>query len=276
MGYDVYGIDNKAFGTSENYADKNFYEQYIDCFNNTSKEFLSTFHTVIHCATHNILYAQDHPLDVIENNTLKTIDFFSRFDGKIINISTSSVYGDTETIPTKESDKINCTEAYSMSKRIVEMYLKKRGNYTTIRPSNFYGINQRPENPYAGVLGKFIHCALNDKPMTIYGTGEQTRSYTYVSDIVDSITSAVWQLPINDEVNVGSPEEISAIDLCKLVWKCTDKVVRYERVPERAIDKIKRRALDISKAKELLGWQPQISLEEGLKKTINWQKTLSK
>lgn len=267
----VIGCDDLSFGYSSNVhitCGEKFLEK---DFNNLTNVELNSCDILIasHCS--NIIYSQDNPVETFKNNALNTIRLFERFKGKIIYLSTSSVYNNASQIPTKEDSPIHCVNAYDTSKRIAELYLQKRGNFTTLRLNNTYGINQRPDSPYAGVLGKFIQCALDDKPMTIYGDGTDTRSYTCCDDVVSATIKAIGLPALNEEANIGSPEEISAMDLCRLVWKIVDKPVQYSIAKPRQIDSIKRRALDCTKAKELLGWEAKISLEEGIKKTILWQ-----
>lgn len=272
--YDVTGCDSLVFGNKDN-VKSNGLTKFLECdFNDLSFSDLNKFDILVHCATSNIIYSQNNPVDTFQNNSLNTINLFDKFKGKIIYISTSSVYNNASEIPTKETAPTHCVNAYDTSKLIAELYLKQRGNYSTIRLNNTYGVNQRPDSPYSGVIGKFIQCALEERPMTIYGDGTYTRSYTYVSDVVDAIIKAIELPALNTEINAGSPIETSSLDLCKLIWKAVDKPVRYTIEQPRKIDGIVRRALDCTKAKELLGWEAKINLEEGLNRTIQWQKNV--
>lgn len=273
LSHEVYGIDNEKFGSKSNidtHSDTNW-EFAKDDFNNVSSDFLTFFHTVIHCATVNLIYSQDRPMETVTNNAMNTIDFYNRFSGKIINISTASVYGNSLSIPSKEDDKINCSNPYDTSKRIVELYLHQRGNYTTIRPSNIFGKNQRPENPYCGVIGKMINSALKDEPIKINGDGFSTRDYTYVDDVIDAIVRAVDLPALNTEINVSGGCETDTLGLAKTICNLSGSTHKVCFIPNRSIDTISRRRLDITKAKTLLDWEPQTTLSQGILKTIEWQ-----
>lgn len=266
--YKVTNVDSLRFGFKENLPEGCDFIQ--SDYNFLSEEYLGLFDVMVFCATSNIIYAMEHPLDTIKNNSVNAIEFLNKFKGKIIYTSTASVYGNADEFPTKENAEIKLTNSYDTSKRIVELYLQQRGNYTTLRLSNVFGARQRPENPYVGVLGKFIDCAIAGKPMEIYGTGNATRDYSSVDDVTDAIIKAIEFPALNTEINIATGIETSINDLGKMVWKAVDKPQQYTRKEPRKIDIIERRCLDIYKAKELLGWQPKISLDEGIKLTMDW------
>jgi len=194
----------------------------------------------------------------------------------VIYTSTSSVYGQADIIPTPETCPENLSNAYDQSKAILEKYLQLRGNYTTLRLSNVYGENQRPENLYCGVVGRFIDNIINDKPVNINGDGKSTRDYTYIDDVARALIIAIDQKPKNTEINIGTGIETSSFSLAVKIGNLLEKVPNINFVEKRSIDKISRRCLDITKAKKLLGWSPCFDLEKGLKRTIEWQKNEAK
>ena len=274
-GHEVGGIDNFSFGNKKNIIsfinDDDFVFDEID-FNNLTKEHsLSFFDILIHCATFNIIYAQEHETETFINNALNTINLFQKFSSKVIYLSTSSVYNNSE-IPTKESSEIHTINAYDTSKRIAELYLQERGNYTTLRLSNVYGYNQRPENIYCGAVGKMVRAALNGDAIKIHGTGYDTRDYTFVDDVVDAVTKCVEMPAMNTEINIATGVETDSLNLAKMICGLAEVPHKICFVPERKIDTVRRRCLDISKAKELLGWSPRIEITEGLTRTIAWQR----
>jgi UDP-glucose 4-epimerase len=217
-----------------------------------------------------------HPVETFRNNAANTIDFFKKnHASKIIYTSTSSVYGNAEQIPTPEDAEIKSNNAYDISKRIAEVFLQQRGNYTTFRLSNVYGMNQIASNPYCGVIGKLINATLSKITFEINGNGESTRDYTYIGDVVEAVKKAMALPALQTEINIGTGVETSVNDLVRLVTAMVD-VTRSLNVEPRAIDKITRRRLDIRKAKTLLGWQPNTTIEEGLIKTIEWYKYYGK
>ena len=138
---------------------------------------------------------------------------------------------------------------------------------------NVYGYGQSPRNPYCGVLGKFVHNALTGEPLQIFGDGEQTRDYTFVTDVVDAtILAALHPLAFGDVFNVGTSMETSVNMLAKIISDIAPAVtINY--VEERDIDNVRRRAVDIEKIHQKLGWSPKINIKRGITETLNWYKT---
>ena len=264
MNYDVTGVDNLSFGDLRNVPDG---IEFVNCgFEDLTEEMLSGFDTLIHCATSNIIYAMDHPVETFKNNAVNTINLFKKFRGKIIYTSTASVYGNAMILPTNENAEIVAGNSYDISKRTAEMFLEERGIYTTIRLSNVYGYNQLPTNPYCGVIGKLVHAYVSGDVFKIYGRGLHTRDYTFIDDVVDAVVLAEYSRELNTEINIATGVETSVADLISLV----SEEINVKIVSPRSIDKISRRCLDISKAKRKLGWQPKIDIKEGLALTIKW------
>lgn len=266
LGYNIYCMDNLQFGHEDN-LNMVFYKS---GFENLTEDELQPFDILIHCATSNIIYAIDKPIETFQNNATNTIKLFQKFKGKIIYTSTASVYGQPTIIPTHEDSEIRTYNAYDQSKYIAELFLQSRKNYTTLRLSNVYGENQRPDNPYCGVMGKVIDSALNENVFKINGNGTQSRDYTNVDDVVRAVILAVDQESKNTEINIASGHETSINQLVKIVQKITEKNIQTKNIDSRKIDNITRRCLDVSKAKRLLKWQPEIFIEEGIKNTIAW------
>lgn len=270
MGWNVYGIDDLSFGDEANIP------KGLQWHKGDFKDFkaLDRVGTVIHCATLNINYGIDHPYETFHVNTESTIEFFLRLkkDVKIVYLSTSSVYNNASIFPTPETAEIRTYNAYDVSKRAVELYLQERGNYTTLRLTNVYGRNQYSKNPYCkGVIGEIIHAALAGEIFSIYGDGLSTRDYTYIDDVVTAIFIACNYYAQNTEINIGTGKESSVFDLIKLIEN-SGYSLNYKTTPGRPVDKITRRCLDIRKAGELLGWVPEVGIEEGIKRTIEYMK----
>jgi UDP-glucose 4-epimerase len=266
LGYDVYGCDNLRFGYRDNLDPE---VSWMDCgFEHVGREHLKQYDILLHMACANIIFAMEDPIDTFMVNALNSIKLIEKFTGKIVYTSTSSVYGNALKIPTPENSIHNVSNAYDQSKLILEKYLKLRGNYTTLRLSNVYGKNQRPENPYCGVIGKFIDAAFKNKPLNIYGDGYDTRDYTYVDDVVAAVIMAIDQDAKNTEINIGTGVETSGVQLIQMISDAIGVTLHVEHLIGRKIDKITRRCLDISLAKKILGWEPKISLAEGIENTI--------
>jgi len=197
---------------------------------------------------------------------------------KFLIASTSEVYGDPLVNPQPESywgnvNPIGPRGVYDEAKRFAEaitMAYCRVHNIDTkiIRIFNTYGERMRKEDGRA--IPNFISQALNNKPITVYGTGFQTRSFCYVSDLIDGI----YRLLMSDEhnpVNIGNPNEMTLLELAKTIIKFTgskSKIV-FKLLPT---DDPKVRRPDISKARKILKWRPKVDLEAGLVKTINYFK----
>lgn len=269
-GYSPVALDNLRFGNSSNIQGSFI----LDGFENLSEEFINEFDILVHCATSNIIYAMDHPVETFQNNATNTIKLFKKFRGRIIYTSTASVYGQADVIPTPEDAEIKTNNSYDQSKYIAELFLQQRGNYTTLRLSNVYGFNQRPDNPFCGVIGKLVYGILNKEKIKVNGSGLQTRDYTLVDDVVDAIMIVINKEALNTEINIATGVETSIIQLCDSISCILKTEANIQKIESRKIDGIYRRCLDVQKASRLLGWKPKTSLEEGVKKTILWMKNL--
>lgn len=135
-----------------------------------------------------------------------------------------------------------------------------------VRIFNTFGPGMRVKD--GRVVPNFISQAINGQPLTVYGDGSQTRSFCYVSDLVDGI----YRLMNSEEtmpVNIGNPTELSVLDFAKKIKQMTGTAseIVFEDLP---VDDPKTRRPDITRAKEILGWEPQVSIDQGLEKTIDW------
>lgn len=194
--------------------------------------------------------------------------------------STSEVYGDPLVSPQKETywgnvNPVGPRGVYDEAKRFAESltlayHRQHRLDAKIIRIFNTYGERMRPED--GRVIPNFITQALLGKSLTVYGSGKQTRSYCYVDDLVKGIECVMFS-KLNTPVNLGNPNEMSVLLLAKKIIKLTNsksKIV-YRPLPQ---DDPKLRCPDIALAKKTLGWSPKVQLDEGLKKTIAYFKTI--
>ncbi len=199
---------------------------------------------------------------------------------KFLLASTSEVYGDPLINPQVEEywgnvNPIGVRGVYDESKRYAESLTMAYHRYhkldtRIVRIFNTYGPRMRP---YDGrVIPNFINQALENKPLTVYGDGSQTRSFCYVSDLIEGI-ARLMEVDYHLPVNIGNPNEIKIIDFAKKIIEITgsSSSIEYKPLPQ---DDPKRRRPNIDLAKQLLGWEPKVSLEEGLKKTIDYFKRL--
>lgn len=219
------------------------------------------------------------PIETLKVNSLGTHNTLgvARVKGaRYLLASTSEVYGDPEVHPQPETywgnvNPVGPRGVYDESKRFAEAltmaYNQKHGLDTRIvRIFNCYGPRLRAND--GRVVSNFIEQSLTGKPLTIYGTGNQTRSFQYVSDLVEGICRLMG-VTHHQPVNLGNPQERTVLELAQLIKELTDSKseIEFKPLPE---DDPKRRLPDITKAKTLLGWSPKTDIVDGLKSTIAW------
>ena len=235
------------------------------------------------CPASPIQYQID-PIKTTRTNFLGTYNMLelARLNkGKILLASTSEVYGDPQEHPQKETYKgsvnsIGPRSCYVEGKRIAESlcldYFRIHSTQVRIaRIFNAYG--PRMNSNDGRVISNFICQALNNKPLTIYGSGSQTRSFCFVSEIVDGLV-LLMNSEYNKPVNLGNDsEEVSILELAKLITKKVNPYLQLHKCSLPNEDPMKRRPV-IDLAKQILNWQPSINIDDGLNKTINYFKQL--
>jgi len=219
-------------------------------------------------------------LQVGSQGTLNLLELARDSNARFFHASTSEVYGDPEIHPQPESywGKVHSygpRSMYDESKRYAEAlifsYRQKYGTSTCIaRFFNTYGPRMDPED--GRVVSNFIVQALEGQPITIYGEGKQTRSFCYVDDLVKGIISLI-ESNETDPINLGNPGEFTIRELAEVVIKKTGSKSKITHLPLPGDDPAQRRR-DISRAKQRLGWEPQIPLTDGLDKTIDYFRKL--
>ena len=194
------------------------------------------------------------------------------------------IYGDPKVHPQTEDywghvNPIGIRSCYDEGKRCAETlffdyYRQHKLRIKVARIFNTYGPNMHPND--GRVVSNFIMQALQDKPISIYGDGKQTRSFCYVDDLIEAMVSFMKSGDdITGPVNLGNPLEFTILDLAKKIIELTGSGSRLDFHPLPSDDPIQRKP-DITLARQLLGWQPHISLEQGLKKTIPYFEELLK
>lgn len=224
---------------------------------------------------------QFNPVQTIKTSVLGAMNVLGlakRTRARILQVSTSEVYGDPHIHPQPESywgnvNPIGSRSCYDEGKRCAETlffdYHRQYGvDIRVVRVFNTYGPRMHPND--GRVVSNFVLQALRGEDITIYGNGEQTRSFCYVDDQIDGLV----RMMNNDvgfigPVNVGNPAEFSMLELARLVLDLTGSVSRvvYRELPR---DDPRQRRPDITLAQQYLGWQPQVNLEEGLVKVIDY------
>jgi len=198
---------------------------------------------------------------------------------RLIFAGSSSAYGNTATLPKHEEMPNSPLSPYALQKVVGEQYLQMFSTlYTletvTIRYFNVFGPRQDPGSPYSGVISLFATALLDNRPPTIYGDGEQTRDFTYVANVVDGVLRAC-QAPhaVGRVINVATGTRVSLNQLFEAMRRLIGADVQPVYGPSRAGD-VQDSQADISRARELLGYQPIVPFEEGLKRTVDWYRAL--
>ena len=229
---------------------------------------------------------QYNPLKTMKTSVLGAINLLElarESRAKILQASTSEVYGDPEVHPQREDyrgavNPIGPRACYDEGKRAAEtLFMDSWRMYRTqiciARIFNTYGPKTHPFD--GRVVSNFIRQALADEPITIFGDGSQTRSFCFYTDLIDGL---IRLMENSDDfvgpVNLGNPNEFTVLELGELVWELLGKKPKFT-FKELPVDDPCRRQPDISLARERLGWEPKVQLREGLSKTIEWFKKIN-
>ena len=222
-------------------------------------------------------FSFDHPLETLKTNLIGTLNVLhAAMDLKeveqIVCTSSSEVYGTAQTDKITELHPLNPTSPYAASKAAADRYCfsywKTYGlPVSIIRPFNTYG----PRHTY-DVIPKFIQLALENKPLTIYGDGKQSRDFTYVTDTVEGfLLMASRKEAVGQAVNFGNGKDYTINQTAELIKNLSGSKSEIVHVEERKAE-VNKLICDYSLAKKLFGWEPKVSLEEGLRRNIEWEK----
>lgn len=236
------------------------------------------------CPASPVHYMAD-PVKTVHVNVIgatNVLNLAQKYNAKILQASTSEVYGDPKMHPQTESYWGNVNSngpraCYDEGKRCAETlffdyYRSRMVNIRVVRIFNTYGPNMRYDD--GRVVSNFIMQALQDKDITIYGDGSQTRSFCYIDDLIDGMTSFMRDTSdFPGPLNLGNPEEITVKEFANIVIKMTGSKskLKYSPLP---IDDPKQRRPNISLAEDKLGWKPKITLLNGLNATIGYFKRM--
>ena len=226
------------------------------------------------------IHYQYNPVKTVKTSVMGAINMLGlakRVRARILQASTSEVYGDPEIHPQQESywgsvNPIGLRSCYDEGKRVAETLMMDyhRQNHVDIklvRIFNTYGPRMHIND--GRVVSNFIVAALKEKPLEIFGDGEQTRSFCYVNDLIDVILKMMNKDDFIGPVNIGNPGEFTIRELAEKILKLTGSRSKIQVRQERSDDPVRRRP-DISLAREKLSWEPSVDLEEGLGKTIEY------
>jgi nucleoside-diphosphate-sugar epimerase len=198
---------------------------------------------------------------------------------RVVFAGSSSAYGNTVTSPKHEDMPTSPLSPYALQKVVGEQYLQMFTSLygletVTIRYFNVFGPRQDPSSPYSGVISLFASALLENRAPTIYGDGEQSRDFTYVANVVDGVLRACEATGASGRViNVATGTSISLNALFEAMRKLIGATVKPEYAGPRAGD-VRDSLADLRLAKEILGYKPIVPFEEGLKRTVEWYRTV--
>ncbi len=232
------------------------------------------------------VHYQYNPVKTVKTSVIGTLNMLGlakRVGARILQASTSEVYGDPQVHPQPESylghvNPIGLRSCYDEGKRVAETLMmdyhrQSQIDIKIVRIFNTYGPRMNPDD--GRVVSNFIVAALKGEPIVIHGDGQQTRSFCYVSELVDAMYLMMKSENFTGPVNTGNPDEFTIIELAEQVLEMTNSISKIVNVDEREDDPVRRRP-DISLAKKRLGWEPEISLQTGLRPTVDYFKKLLK
>jgi len=278
-------VDNLSTGKIENLnPNALFYQQSVEDEEMMERVFMLhkpvyVFHLA---AQSSVSVSVRNPVEDARANILGTLVLLQKsvkYGAKkfIFSSTGGAIYGDNVKIPTSETEIPNPISPYGIAKLSVEKYLdffsKEYGlEYVSLRYSNVYGPRQDPYGE-AGVVAIFTNRMLKGEKVTIFGDGEYVRDYVYVDDVVRANILAM-EKGKNVVLNIGTGRGTTVNELFKMLKSITGYSDEPEYAPPRKGD-VRKSILDCSKAKEILGWEPEVSLEEGLRRTVEYFKTSS-
>lgn len=196
--------------------------------------------------------------------------------GRVIFASSTAVYGEPSLFPTPEEALLAPLSPYALSKQIGEQYMRFYWRVfglptVSLRYYNVYGPRQRPDSPYAAAIPLFARRLLHSEPLTVYGDGKQSRDFVFVEDVVNANLLAAASSVSGEELNVCTGVETSVLDLIQALATCAARPPKVHFAPPRTGD-IYRSLGDPRKAERLIGFRAQVSLEQGLRQTLDWMK----
>jgi UDP-glucuronate decarboxylase len=226
-----------------------------------------------------------YPIEILRANTqgvMIALEIAKKHNARFVFTSTSEVYGNPDIVPTPETyhgnvNPVGLRGCYDEAKRCGEAYViayrrEHRLNTRIARIFNTYGPRIRMDGIYGRVIPRFIDQALTGKPITVFGDGSQTRSFTYVTDQIEGLLRlAALDDAEGQVINIGNVNEITVLELARKVIALTGSksALTFHPLPE---DDPLRRRPDVTKAKKILDWQPKVPLEKGLGRMIEWIK----
>ena len=235
---------------------------------------------IVHLAAQtSVVTSIDNPLDDIRQNYATTVHVLeyarARSVKKVVFASSAAVYGDVQQVPTPESAPKVPLSPYGIDKLGSEMYLRYYTEVhglptTALRFFNVYGPRQDPTSPYSGVISIFMDRCVRGVDVTVFGDGDQTRDFVFVSDVADAIVRALFtEADAREPMNIGTGRKTSINELAEHVREATSSKSGIGHAPARA-GEIVHSLADVSRAREALGFEAKTAVAEGLRRTAEW------
>ncbi len=285
----VLGIDNLDTGSLKNVQHllKNPSFEFIKadfCNKERLSKLINRVEYIFHGAVRGIGLSTDNPLLELKVNVEGTLLLLELMRGsrvkRLLFASSASVYGNPSHFPEKETDPTYPLSPYGVSKLAAERYTLAYYHLyklptVALRFFNIYGPRQRNDSLYGGVVSIFLHSALRNKPLLVYGSGNQTRDFTYIDDAVKATIDAFFAKGVLGKViNISGGKEYTITQLAKKVKAIADNPnLPIIHTKKRLIDNVNRRFGSSKQAKKLLKFSPKTTIEDGLTKTFLWHKS---
>ncbi|KCZ72160.1 nucleoside-diphosphate-sugar epimerase [Candidatus Methanoperedens nitroreducens] len=245
-------------------------------------ELVSEADVIIHTAAQiSVKRSTDDPIYDADNNISGTLNILESARKqnieRFIYISSAAVYGKPENLPINEEHPTDPLSPYGLSKltgeRYSMLYYSLYGlPVVCLRPFNIFSPRQNPDNPYSGVITKFIERARNNQSPVIFGDGNQTRDFVYIEDVVEAVFKAMEnKRAIGEVFNIGTGRPTRIKELAEVIIRISDKKLKLQFASAQIGD-IRESYGDITKAEEILGYKPEYLLEQGLRLCANYNK----
>jgi len=281
-GHNVLCVDNFITGAERNIAPLRAHANFTFVYQDITKPFDFTADAIFHLASPaSPVGYMEHPIETIlvnSHGTYLLLEQAKKCNAKFLMASTSEAYGDPLVHPQREDywgnvNPVGPRSCYDESKRLgetltMEYHRQYQLDTRIVRIFNTYGPNSQIND--GRMIPNFITQSLRNEPLTIYGDGKFTRSICYVSDLVEGLLRAMFKPNTTGDVfNLGNTDEHTVLEYAQTIIRLCEATSAIEYASRRTDDPERRRP-DITKAQRVLGWQPTIGIESGLRRTIEW------
>jgi nucleoside-diphosphate-sugar epimerase len=287
-GHGVVVLDDLSSGKEENLADVRtkitFMKGSITDLEAVQKAMHQAEYVIHLAARTSVPRSVKDPIDTNHINVEGTLNVLvAARDNKVKRVvfaASSSAYGETPTLPKKESMQPVPISPYGVSKYVGELYARTFGHCyglenVCLRYFNIFGPRQDPDSPYSGVLSRFATAFLQDEPPVVFGDGEQSRDFTYVENAVEANLLACEAPAVSGGVfNIGTGDRFTLNQTLDILRRVSGKKLKAKYEPPREGD-IRDSQADITAAREFLGYEPSVRFEEGLERTYDWYREVS-